>query len=111
MKKITLSICISFVSVIIFAGIPLKEKQALIDLYTSTNGDQWNESWNLNEAPSQWKGVTILNDHVLEINLTNNNLSGVLPQNISDLTALRVLNLHKNNISGTIPSDLSLIHI
>ncbi len=107
MKKITISIFLLFICGIITAAIPEKEKQALIDIYTSTNGDQWYHSWDLNKNPSQWKGVTILNDHVLEINLTNNNLSGTLPKSISNLTALKVFNLHKNNITGIIPNSIS----
>lgn len=109
MKTITLLLTTLLFSATAFASIPSSEKQALIDFYNSTNGDEWTTSWNLNEAPSTWKGVTIFRDRVLALSLKENNLSGTIPTSISQLTSLKVLDLQKNKISGIIPSSLSKI--
>ncbi len=97
------------------ASIPSTEKQALIDLYNALDGNQWAEPWDLTKPVSNWKGVTVINNTVVAIKLTNNNLKGVLPESIGDLTNLRVLNLHKNQIEGNIPSSIgnlnTLIHL
>ncbi len=82
------------------------EKQALIDLYYATNGGNWTESWDLTTAVENWKGVTIVNNKVVALKLTNNNLNGELPTSIGNLIHLKVLNLHNNTIKGNIPVSI-----
>ena len=56
------------------------ERQALIDLYNSTNGDHWkrNTNWCSNKDISKWYGVEVnSNGHVSRINLRYNNLTGI----------------------------------
>lgn len=87
---------------------------ALIDFYNATNGASWtnNTGWidgaaNTNCEPCTWFGVTCdYRDKVIEIDLTNNNLSGSLPSNLNAIDALRKLDLWDNNITGSIPSNL-----
>jgi hypothetical protein len=110
MKKIvTLALFLIAFSSIAISQITDLQKNSLIDLYNSTNGDQWNTSWDLNENPTSWYGVTIENDLVIAINLSMNNLSGSIPNSINNLTALQHLNLGFNKLTGKIPSELTTI--
>ncbi|WP_299311241.1 leucine-rich repeat domain-containing protein [uncultured Aquimarina sp.] len=84
------------------------EKQALIDLYNSTNGSNWtnNTNW-LTDAPvCDWYGVTVIEGKVTELYLYNNKLSGVLPSTINQLSNLTRLTLAVNRLSGNIPEEL-----
>lgn len=89
------------------AQVSIKEKQALIDIYNSASGDEWSNSWNMNEEPKQWQGVTIRDNHVVEINLHKNNLQGNIPSTIEDLKHLEVLNLAFNKITGELPLEIT----
>lgn len=96
--------------------IPQAERDALIALYNSTNGDSWtnNTNWRKPGDPSQfndrgtentWFGVTCNaeNTQVTRLNLSRNNLSGTLPTELNDLVNLTYINLYYNTISGSIP--------
>ncbi len=88
------------------AGISSQEKQALVDLYHATDGDHWTTSWDLTTAVENWKGVTVINDKVVALQLTHNNLTGELPASIGDLVNLKVLNLHNNILKGKLPTSI-----
>lgn len=103
---LALSLIVSFNAI---AQITPTEKQALVDIYNQTDGDSWTNSWDLETSPKSWKGVIILNNKVIALTLTDNNLTGKLPESIGDLANLKVLNLHKNNIEGTIPQSVTAI--
>ncbi len=85
------------------------ERNALIALYNATDGTNWNrnDNWNTSQPLSSWEGVTTQTingvEHVTKIYLSNNNLSGQLPDEIGDLTELKILYLDNNNLTGTIP--------
>jgi hypothetical protein len=84
---------------------------ALVDLYNSTDGSNWtNKSgWEdgaaaTNCTPCTWYGIKCDNlENVIEINLYNNNLNGIVPSTLQDLTKLRSIKLLVNNLSGTFP--------
>lgn len=80
---------------------------ALVALYNSTDGPNWLNSWNLNQAMDNWYGVT-LNAHgrVSILNLVNNGLSGPIPLKLSYLNNLVELLIHNNQLNGTIPAEL-----
>ncbi len=79
----------------------------LIQLYQSTNGVNWNTVWNTAMPIHMWHGITLNADGcVEEINLPNNNLTGIIPPAIGELAALTRLNMHTNNLSGSIPSTI-----
>ena len=97
----------------------LAERNALIDLYMSTNGDSWfnNDGWK--EPPrdmdgfampgteNSWYGVTCnASGNVIELILNENNLTGTIPDLIGDLTNLQRLYLNDNQLSGSIPPVL-----
>ena len=106
MKKLLLTAFIASFCVVITAQVSSKEKMALVDLYTTTHGDQWKQSWNLNTPVSEWQGVTVEDDKVTSISLLFNNITGVLPTSIGDLVHLKTLELSFNNIEGTLPPTL-----
>ncbi len=97
--------------------IPLAERNALIALYNSTNGDNWtdNSGWKTGDVFSDagtecsWHGVicNVDGDKVISVFLPGNNLTGSIPQGLTGLTALTELYLDHNQLSGTIPSELS----
>ena len=41
------------------------EKNALIELYESTQGEHWNTTWNLSQDVSAWYGIEIKNNTVV----------------------------------------------
>ncbi|AOW19530.1 leucine-rich repeat domain-containing protein [Urechidicola croceus] len=82
---------------------------ALVALYNATEGENWtnNTNWLTNEPISTWHGVyTDENDRVYYIDLTNNNLTGSIPNTINDLSSLQYLLLGYNNLAGNIPSEI-----
>eukprot|EP01083_Nonionella_stella_P027909 76868_1 len=76
------------------------ERNALIDLYSATNGDNWTTSWQTVQL--NWVKC---NDeaHVCSIDLSSNGLVGTIPDSIGQLTDLHGLHLSHNNLRGTIP--------
>ncbi|MFD2561233.1 leucine-rich repeat domain-containing protein [Aquimarina rubra] len=92
------------------------ERQALVDLYNATNGDQWkntvggNQPWLVNDPNSSvcdWFGIVVVDGKVTQLKLPINNLSGSIPSSISQLSGLRDLRLGSNNFSGTtLPNEI-----
>jgi Leucine-rich repeat (LRR) protein len=92
-------------SLSIVAQISESEATALKDFYTTTQGDNWNQKWDLSKEASHYDGVTIENGHVTEIRMLFNNVTGSLPASLNALTELKVLELSFNNLSGPIPAS------
>lgn len=105
MKALTaiIAICFAFSAT---AQISSAEKQALIDFFHSTNGNEWNTVWDLEKPESSWWGVEIKNNTVVGIELGFNNLQGELPASIGDLKNLESLKLFFNQIGGSLPNEL-----
>jgi Leucine-rich repeat (LRR) protein len=82
-------------------GMPQAECEALVALYEATDGDHWdnNSDWLQTTTPCVWYGVTCSNDRVSTLSLRSNNLSGVLPSEIGNLTALTYLWLWDNQLT------------
>ena len=80
---------------------------ALEALYDATNGAGWTNSANWKTTNNNWYGVTTNSDgKVTRLVLANNNLDGMIPTDLEDLTNLVKLNLGTNKLSGTIPTEL-----
>ncbi|WP_340935902.1 leucine-rich repeat domain-containing protein [Polaribacter haliotis] len=105
--KTKLLLLFTFFSFAITAQISQSERQALIDFYNATDGDNWtnNTNWdtdiNSTSDVSTWFGVTVQNNTIIEIRLFENNLSGNI-SNLYNLTNLRRLELSNNSISDEI---------
>ena len=93
------------------AAIPAPERQALLDLYNSTNGAGWTNRSGWGGAAGTectWYGVACDAGETTVVNLMleNNELFGTLPASLEGLSNLQVLNLAFNFLSGPIPSQL-----
>ena len=88
----------------------VNDSLALTALFDATNGASWiNKSgWKSTSTLENWSGVTIFNDRVAKLNLINNNLSGVLPFQMQNLTELKELDLSNNNLTGGLNNLVSL---
>ena len=87
-------------------------KDVLIHLYEQTSGTAWrnNTHWNTNVDVCEWEGILCDQDqHVIEINLPNNQLSGSIPVDLGNLSYLTHLNLSNNSLYGEIPENLYLL--
>ncbi|MGE5342808.1 MAG: leucine-rich repeat domain-containing protein [Candidatus Omnitrophota bacterium] len=114
-------------SIFVLGKIPQIEREALIALYNSTDGDNWlyKGGWKIPPlAPDgfampgtegNWFGVTVSGDHVVQIDLELNNLKGSIPSQLGNLSNLQWLdfsgyNFRKNGrgnfLSGSIPKEL-----
>jgi len=83
------------------------ERSALITIYNSTDGDNWNRTWDQEKDPRNWFGVVVKNGAVIELNLSGNALSGTFPANISAFSKLLKLDLSNNKLSGDVPAGVS----
>lgn len=89
--------------------VTILDSLALVALYESANGGNWNNktNWLVEGKPvGEWDGVNVEDGRVTRLILTGNNLSGSIPPEIGDLTALRVLYLYRNDLSGGIPTEI-----
>ena len=81
----------------------------LTAFYSATDGDNWEDNTNwLSEQPIQyWKGVTINPEgRVIKLLLRGNNLSGYIPSQLGNLSALQSVLLHFNQLTGGIPAEM-----
>ena len=106
MKTLKLSLLLCFVTTLTFGNVSTKEKEALIAICNATNGDNWTVVWDIDKPINTWHGVVVKNDKVIALDLSFNNLEGVLPSQIGDLENLQTLNLFRNKISGVIPESI-----
>jgi len=79
---------------------------ALVTLYNSTDGINWNNTWDLAQPISTWYGVTSTGGCVIEVDLSSNGLIGSIPPEIEDLNNLTRLNLSSNDLNGNIPPEI-----
>jgi Leucine-rich repeat (LRR) protein len=89
--------------------IPAQERTALIALYNSTHGADWKDKtgWLGAEGTEcRWFGVSCYNNHVSTLSLYANQLSGIIPVELGQLSKLLNLNLGVNQLNGTIPASL-----
>ena len=93
--------------------IPQSECEALVDLYSKTNGPNWANwsGWLTSNTPcNDWFGVSNCSyGHVVVLDLRNNGLSGSIPASIANLSELVALRLSLNQLVGSIPATLGTI--
>ena len=88
--------------------IPSAECEALVAIYNSTNGPDWvdNTRWLTSDTPCTWSGINCTSGHVTEISLSHNQLTGILPPELGNLSHLRLLGFLDNRLHGSIPAEL-----
>ncbi|WP_299243963.1 immunoglobulin domain-containing protein [uncultured Aquimarina sp.] len=114
MKKLLLYLFLLLSITVFSQEISENDRNALVALYNATDGANWTNTWDLNDSPTNWYGVVTnivfgssgAERHVDEINLSDNNLTGIIPQELGNLKDLNTLDLSNNNISGSIPGEL-----
>jgi Leucine-rich repeat (LRR) protein/putative cell wall-binding protein len=89
------------------SGAVQQECDALVALYSSTDGPNWTVQggWNTPVDPCTWNGVTCDTTGVAKLDVGGNNLAGPVPTQIGALTAVTELNLGNNHISS-IPDEI-----
>ena len=87
------------------------DKQALLALYNAAGGTGWTEKWDTSKPVEEWYGVTVeetlAGKRVTELRLSDNNLSGTIPAELTELDYLRILWLDRNRLSGPIPQNIA----
>jgi len=89
------------------AQVNVQDSLALVDLYNSTNGPNWdnNSGW-LTGPVSKWYGITVTDTRVTKISLVHNKLNGKIASSIGNLENLGSLSLGANQLSGSIPASI-----
>jgi hypothetical protein len=96
-----------------FGQVNVKDSMALVTFYDSTNGPNWknNTNWLTANPVSTWYGVTVTNERVTGVILSNNGLVGKIPVHQhfkgGTLSSLQYLELDSNQLSGKIPPELT----
>jgi hypothetical protein len=93
-------------------GVSPQERQGLVALYEATDGTHWKNrvGW-LGVAGTEctWEGVRCKHGFdepttVTDLELSENNLGGTIPEAVGQLTNLETLYIFGNNISGMLPA-------
>ena len=78
-----------------------RDSLALRTLYDSTAGDNWSLDVNWLTAPiREWDGVTVGDERVTAVDLSNGNVNGEVPRIVRDITSLKNFNLNNNQVQG-----------
>lgn len=85
--------------------IPSIECEALIEIYTQLEGQQWlsNDGWLQTTTPCAWDGVQCAHQHVTALSFHFTGLMGDMPAEIGDLTHLTTLYLWGNGLRSLPP--------
>lgn len=82
-----------------------QDSLALVAFYNSTDGPNWTDRSNWLSGPvGSWAGVAIIGNRVQTLALNSNNLTGTIPDEFCDLTALEYIYLNYNHLTGNLPA-------
>ncbi|MEM9327233.1 MAG: leucine-rich repeat domain-containing protein, partial [Bacteroidota bacterium] len=78
-----------------------RDQAALLVLYDSAGGAQWTNgvNWTIQDDISLWDGVTLENNRVVTLELPNRNVTGFVPDDLTDIGGLVSVDLSGNNIN------------
>lgn len=95
-----------------YQQVPPTERAALMELFNATGGPNWkrNAGWGSKSSPCEWEGVWcdfLDGDEgrrvISHLNLSDNNMRGVLPDSIASLAHLKGVDLVHNQLTGRVP--------
>ena len=107
---------LAFISFVNKAGaqVNTRDSFALVDLYNSTGGPNWKShtNWLTIKPVATWYGITVRNNHVVNIALGYNRMTGSLPSSLGNLDSLQILSITNNytNLTGSIPASIGSLH-
>jgi hypothetical protein len=87
-----------------------EEKEALMAIYNKMGGDSWTHSdnWGTDAPLKDWYGVVVDdgvsgvgNGRVMGLQLNNNNLCGIIPEELGDLIFIESIDFSHNSITGS----------
>ena len=90
----------------------MEEREVLLALYNSANGDGWRRqgNWNTSAPLDEWWGISLNQDgRVRSLDLTHNQLDGTIAPELEQLQGLERLDLSNNDLEGGIPPGLARI--
>ncbi|MXX71018.1 MAG: hypothetical protein F4Y73_04025 [Gemmatimonadetes bacterium] len=81
------------------------ERLALSEFFARTGGDSWTrrDGWNTGAAVADWHGIFSRGGRVRGLTLEDNGLTGPVPPEVGNLTALETLDLGGNGLAGELP--------
>ncbi len=87
---------------------------ALVELYNATDGANWTNPWILTDPWTTWAGVVLnANDScVLELNLSNRNITGQIPASMfggDKLNQINRIDLSNNQLTGSIQTGFGTL--
>lgn len=90
----------------------IPDRVALVAIYDAMGGKEWSRQKNWKDPDihiGEWEGVTTDRDtgRVTHLNLNGRGLTGNVPDEVVNLTALRELRLSHNSLTGEIPPWMS----
>jgi len=84
--------------------LPQIECEVLTEIYYTMGGTGWYfTTWNHNQSPCSWGGVTCESGHVVGLNFYEENLWGTFPAEIENLTFLESMSV--NESSAQVPPE------
>jgi gliding motility-associated-like protein len=83
------------------AQVTSRDSLALVSLYNSTAGPQWNTHTNwLSGSVSTWYGVHVLNSRVSQLVLPSNNITGIVTDSLRNLDSLTKVDFSGNKLTA-----------
>jgi len=86
--------------------LPLPEYYALQNLSASIGVELCSSAC---DQCGSWAGIQCSGPSVIQVNLSNRNLFGIIPSQIGSFSQLQLLDFDTNNLEGTIPSEIGML--
>lgn len=88
------------------------ERAALVAIYKATDGDNWKEhtNWCSDKPLSEWSNLYYSDNHVRDLYLQNNQLSGTIPMELFNLKKLYALEMFNNNLTDKLPAAIGRLN-